>query len=352
MAGEKKSEFVFENNSLDWCRLFAAVQIAVSHFLALMLISYQEPGMLDVRLWSVRKMFTVFPGLILLFSISGFLMGHSLESGSDRKRFLRRRLLRVYPGLWANVAVTAVLIVGILRPSAENLKSLIVWTGVQAVGVAYTPHFLEGLGTGSVNGTLWTIMVEMQFYLLLFLFWDFWRKRKRSFWLVCFCLSAAGNLLCGFVQASLPSYAALLLERSCLPYLVWFLGGFCLYQYRERIMGRLIRVLPALWIFYVAYRVLWQKYAWPVAGYYEDIAVSLLLPCLTVGTAYALGRHRRKNDISYGIFLYHWLIINVFFCYDLPARVHHAVLLAVYCLLFCLFGSASWFLLERRALGK
>ena len=127
MAGEKKSEFVFENNSLDWCRLFAAVQIAVSHFLALMLISYQEPGMLDVRLWSVRKMFTVFPGLILLFSISGFLMGHSLESGSDRKRFLRRRLLRVYPGLWANVAVTAVLIVGILRPSAENLKSLIVW---------------------------------------------------------------------------------------------------------------------------------------------------------------------------------------------------------------------------------
>ena len=73
-ADEKRTAFWIENNSLDWVRLFAALQIAVTHFLGLMLISYREPGAADTVLLYGRRALSFFPGLILLFAISGFLM--------------------------------------------------------------------------------------------------------------------------------------------------------------------------------------------------------------------------------------------------------------------------------------
>lgn len=353
-TGEKKTACWIENNSLDWVRLFAALQIAVTHFLGLMLISYREPGAADTVLLYGRRALAFFPGLILLFAISGFLMANAMERTEKKNRFLKRRFLRIYPALWVNIVLTAALVAAVLRPAGAERGELVRWICVQALGAAYTPDFLKGFGTGSLNGTLWAVMVEVQIYLLLYLFWGFLKKRKAAFWGVCFFFSVFLNLSAGFLEGRgiLPPTAAALLSRTCLPYLVWFLAGFCLYRFRDRVMEPLIRWLPALWIFYAVYRGLWQICGWPTWGYYEDIAASLLLPCLAIGTGCALGRHRRKNDISYGIFLYHWLLINLIFYYDLPAGTDHVLLLIGYCLAFWLLGSASWFLLERRVLRK
>lgn len=52
-------------------------------------------------------------------------------------------------------------------PSAQMLR----WGVVQGLGADYTPEFLQGFATGSLNGTLWAIMVELQLYVLVLIFW-------------------------------------------------------------------------------------------------------------------------------------------------------------------------------------
>jgi peptidoglycan/LPS O-acetylase OafA/YrhL len=51
------------------------------------------------------------------------------------------------------------------------------------IGQFYNPAFLRGFGVGVLNGSLWTIPVELQFYLLLPLLALFARRRPAG-WVV------------------------------------------------------------------------------------------------------------------------------------------------------------------------
>ena len=71
----KKTEFPWEENSLDYIRLFAALQVALTRYLNLTLIFYENTDRIDPFLLGFYKLLVWFPGVIILFTISGFLMG-------------------------------------------------------------------------------------------------------------------------------------------------------------------------------------------------------------------------------------------------------------------------------------
>ena len=88
-AGRKNTtQFVFAENSLDILRLFAALQIAITHYLNLTMLTYGKDGPGDGLLLGFKRALTLFPGLIILFSISGFLMGETLMRTQNRKMLL------------------------------------------------------------------------------------------------------------------------------------------------------------------------------------------------------------------------------------------------------------------------
>lgn len=350
----KGNGFSLENNSLDLIRLFAALQIAVTHYLNLLLLQYGVSGWQDAFLLGMKRVLTLFPGLILLFSISGFLMGASMERSRDRLHFLRKRVLRIYPGLWAAILFMTGLILIVVRPQGEELRSLGIWIGVQAAGLAYTPDFLNDFGTGSMNGTLWTIMVEIQLYLLLVLFRDRIGRLKKAGWNCLLLLSLFLNLLCGWMEkeSRIPAGAISLLSRTFLPYLIWFVAGLWLYRFRETVLPALERKWLLILSFYVVYKGCWQFFGWGIPGYYADFVTSLWLPCAAIVAAYAWGKHRLKCDLSYGIFLHHWPVINLIFFWNLPEKWEHLPLFAGYTLTFLLLGCLSWFAVERTVLHR
>lgn len=351
---EKRKNFLFMENSLDWIRLFAALQVAISHYMNLSLLHYRKEGLEDTVLLYIKRVITLFPGVVILFCISGFLMAASLEKGADRISFAKKRFLRIYPGLWVNIVLTALLLTALLKPDRAGKKALLVWLGVQGTGIAYTPEFLKDFATGSINGTLWTIMVEIQFYLLIFLFWDFLKKRGDRFWHGALAVTFLLNLGSSFAvtRGLFPHAAEALLDRTALPYLFWFVFGMYLYRFGERIVPLLCKYLPFIGIFYILYKGCWQHFGWQIPGYYADFITSLVLPCLVTGCAYAFGKHRLKRDISYGIFLYHWPVINVIFYLGLPQKADHVLLLLCYIAAFCLLARASWELLEKRLVKR
>jgi peptidoglycan/LPS O-acetylase OafA/YrhL len=156
----------FRVNNFDLLRILAATQVLVIHSMAR--LGIQVPGSL--------KWFEWFPGVPIFFVISGYLVSASFERQDNIYRYLKNRFLRIYPGLWACIGLTVVVTsaLGYRRTQFMDFA----WFPVQLLGFIYTPHFLKSFGAGTYNGSLWTIPIELQFYVMLPLVYLVWRRLR------------------------------------------------------------------------------------------------------------------------------------------------------------------------------
>lgn len=92
---------------------------------------------------------------------------------------------------------------------------------------------------------------------------------------------------------------------------------------------------PLLFVAYVVIYVAKHSISLGLAG---QIIVDCLIPVLIVTLGYYLGQHRLKYDISYGIYLYHVMIINIFLELNVGMNLGVALLIVF---LSCVCGAAS-----------
>ena len=146
----------FKINNFDLIRIFAASQVMVQH--SCLHLEVPIPFWLSV--------IENFQGVPMFFVISGFLISSSYERNNNLKNYFTNRVLRIYPGLWACVLLTIITAAVFGGINFFNMHTP-VWLVSQMTGVIYTPQFLSGYGFGSYNGSLWTIPIELQFYIVL-----------------------------------------------------------------------------------------------------------------------------------------------------------------------------------------
>jgi peptidoglycan/LPS O-acetylase OafA/YrhL len=227
------------------------------------------------------------------------------------------------------------------------------WLVAQCVGLIYTPGFLRSFGFGSYNGALWTIPVELQFYLVLPV--------------LCYVLSGFRSHTAALLGAFLVFVLLAVLSREYAPSLVlWDLEN-------EPLEQKLLRYsfIPNFFLFLsgaLAYRLsLWAHPAiygkalfWfcAVALFAQFVSINsvtqiiwyLLLAGFTLSAAYTcVGAQKflHGQDISYGVYIYHGLILNLlveFGCKSNPLFVG-VVLINSYVVAFL-----SWHLVERPCL--
>ena len=111
----------------------------------------------------------------LFFLISGFLLtlpwlmrARDGRPAPDTMSFYRRRILRIVPAYYVNLFALFAVVMPLLYGVTYWRSDLYVYAG-NAVAHALFLHNLSPLTSGSlgVNGALWTLAVEAQFYLLL-----------------------------------------------------------------------------------------------------------------------------------------------------------------------------------------
>lgn len=149
---------ISRENNFDLIRLFAASQVLIGHGL-----SHLECG-------SKGHLLALFPGVIMFFVISGFLISSSFDRNPKLKNYIRNRFLRIFPALWCCFFVTLIclLVFGYVNKASLTSTSFWAWAAGQiSIGQFYTPDFLRSYGVGTPNGSLWTIPVELSFYILL-----------------------------------------------------------------------------------------------------------------------------------------------------------------------------------------
>lgn len=326
-------------NNLDLIRLVAALQVVLFH-------TMYHLG-IEAPFW--LRPLAVMPGVPIFFVISGFLVSASFERRTSLLDYARKRALRILPALWVCVVVTAI-IAGLFGFAVFSPPGL-AWIAAQFVGAIYTPGFLSGFGMGSYNGSLWTIPVELQFYLLLpFIYMVAARFRAQlGFWavfLLFLCMAVIAGL--AFPGAGEETALEKLLRYSFVPHVYLFAFGVLL----QRMNAYLSRWIVGKGLFWLAGYLAIALVLGDLPGI--QMPLMLMLGITTISLAYTAPATAHSvlkgNDISYGVYIYHGLVINVLI--ELGMTGSPTLLLVVFGLTI-VAATASWFLVEKPALrGK
>jgi len=320
---------VHRSNNFDLIRLIAAAQVVLSHAIGhtglRALLPEWQKQLFDLLVW--------LPGVPVFFVISGFLITRSYERcQGNLSGYFWNRALRIFPALWVCLGVTLILlgVCGFLPPSFVGSGTFAAWLAGQVSFVQFfNPEQFRGFGIGVANGALWTITVELQFYIFIPLLYTTvygrWNRGKVGavlFGLLFFTSYAAYCVMNvkvngpgGFSGAPL---VYKLLFNTLLPHLWMFMVGILIHRHFERLRpvleGKvLLYFFPYLGVAAVMH---WLIPGESAAAYAMLLPARILLGLATISAAYSArplsGKLLRGTDISYGIYIYHSLVINLF----------------------------------------
>ena len=162
----------FQKNNFDLLRLIAASQVAIVHGIHHLKVEFLFP---------LISYLSYLPGVPIFFFLSGLLISASWERNPDVKIFSGNRIYRIIPGLWICVLFSVMLIIlfSFILDIDISYLFLGLWALMQGtLFPQYSPDSLNWFGVGVVNGSLWTIPVELTFYFLMPLLYLISEKNK------------------------------------------------------------------------------------------------------------------------------------------------------------------------------
>lgn len=330
---------ISRDNNFDLIRLLAALEVSIGH-----IISHLECG-------GGGKFHLPFPGVFIFFVISGFLITSSYERNKDFRQYIKNRMLRIFPALWIafGLVFIAIACFGYVNGEMLLLPQFWAWVvGQTTLFQFYTPDVLRSFGVGCPNGSLWTIPVEFGFYLVLpLIMWIF--KKRRNIGLICLMVI---SVLINFLANRYGKDGVLfkLLGCSVFPWLYCFLIGSVIYLNWERIRswfeGRFL-----IWLsVYLLYVFLVSGPSYEISSFAVLIS-NLLLACTAISAAYTypkIGKMLHGYDISYGLYVYHMVVVNVFVQLGLIRQWYYAVIVLLISLMIAFL---SWTFVEKKTLA-
>ena len=307
----------------DVLRVIAISIVAWYHFWQL---SWLDPGFslfgFYVDLWSIIRAGYMMVDVMLV--LSGFLLAlpyaQARVSGSpipSIRVYFRRRFWRIFPSYALALLLTLILYAmpqGLYSSPETILRDLLAHLSFTH-NLIFETYFLTPMPT-----VLWTLAVEVQFYLLFPLLARCYRKNP---WLTCLCLAAAAFLY----RAQIYSYEDTTIWINQLPAMLdLYACGMAAALLYTRWQNRLSRLLPRVMLSLgslVCLGLLFQILYIQPAGDYEAIRRGQLLwrlpigllsgsyllgGCLSpVGVSRILGNPitRLLSDISYNFYIWH-----------------------------------------------
>ncbi len=210
---------------------------------------------------------------------------------------------------------------------------------------------MRGFGVGVLNGSLWTIPVEVQFYFALPLLLALVGMRRRGLWAVTLLFGGLYWVYAVSSAATLPAHK--LIGLTFLPWFALFLLGVMASVYwavlKPWVAGR-FGVWLALYVgMHLCGAIFWPGYG--QLGNSLSVPYVIVLAGLVLSAAYTMptlsDRLLRKNDISYGIYIYHMPVANLMIYWGMTGSLMAGV--CALCSVLLLAG-LSWGVVERPAL--
>jgi peptidoglycan/LPS O-acetylase OafA/YrhL len=297
------------------------------------------------------------------FAISGFLITWSWFRHPRIRDYFAARGLRILPGLWTCLIVTAFVIAPISVAIQGNsaVKLLLSRAPIQYVldnsavllvkqDIGGTPHGVPVPGLW--DGPLWTLAWEVLCYIGIAGLGVVGLLRRRWFIPAALTLAVLWSALlppwsvfADVIEAQHriedPATAALLVQAIAARFVVMFLAGALLYQFRN--------VIPARWSL-VALSLVIVLAASVLPNYRVIAAIPLAYAIIVSGALIHNKRLRLRTDLSYGVYIYAWPVQQLLVICGL-GTLHPFTFAIVSAICTLPLAAVSWFLIEKPAMS-
>ncbi len=295
----------YNMNALDLFRIMATVQVFLGHFITHFVLPQPLEGshLLENAVYFLR-------GVPILFALCGFLAAKSLDKYST-KEYLIRRALRILPGFWVCILINTVII--FILHDVPSFQNGVIYFVTQFFGMNfYTGDWLRGYGVGTPNGVLWTIGVQLQFFILAPILYKLLHKLKLTKSIVFIGGLTVLSILIERCSGFMPEILYKLIGVTVVPYLYFLVLGMAAWCFRDQMIVVLEKlrwiVLPAFILWKIAENVLQFPHV------FDGVMYNTVTTLLTALLIFAFGftfKLRLKKDLTYGFYLYHMVFINI-----------------------------------------
>lgn len=331
---------VSTDNNFNALRLIFALMVAAYHAVAL---PWQGSGTHGEN--ALASMAEI--GVQGFFVLSGYLVYASLERSSSLALYAEKRIRRLYPAYATVVAVCALAALAFSAEARGSLGAVAAYLGWNLIFLNFMAPDLPGLFEANqfseVNGALWTLKIEVMFYLILPLLALLLRAAGRRRWLVLVLLYVGAEAWrIGLETTGTAQGSELLtsIARQLPGQMSFFVTGIAFHLIKLDVKRLQLAGLAGLGVFVLSLLT-------PLAEPLRAVGLGALVVYLGTGVARSFDA-ARFGDLSYGLYIVHFPIIQTVIALGLFAvpwtgvAVSAAASLAASLLL--------WHLVERPAL--
>lgn len=292
--------FRFTKNNFDLLRLLFAGTVLLIH-------SYELSGFQQLEI--IASILSSAVVVKAFFVVSGFLIFMSFERSATIASYTKKRIRRIYPAYFTVVMLCAIGLIVISSKSHEDYFSF-AWVKYVFANLTFLnflqptlPGVFDSNKLAAVNGSLWTLKIEVMFYLSVPLFVFLFRKYSHlPVLIIVYCSSVA---YAGFlaVAAKLTGSGIYVeLGRQLPGQLSYFMAGAFFYYFLP-LFERRIRYFMA-----GAVLILLANMYFPLP-LFEPFALATIV--VFFGLFLYLGNFGKYGDFSYGVYILHFPVIQL-----------------------------------------
>jgi len=290
-----------DKNNFDLLRMIFASTVFVVHATVLSSNDY---------LLSLTSFLSSEIAVKSFFVVSGFLIFMSYENSQSISSYFSKRIRRIYPA-YSFVILTSFLLGAAFTSLSVNdywSAGTLEYLFANLTFLNFLQPTLPGLFTSNlnqaVNGALWTLKIEVMFYiavpLMVFCFYHYGRL---SVMVYLFLGSVIYSYVLFAMAESYGGGAFLELQRQLPGQLTFFIVGAAGYYYLETFKNYALYLVPIAVLAFV----LKAHFPWILL---EPLALGVLVLYFATIFPY-LGDFGKYGDFSYGIYILHFPILQL-----------------------------------------
>lgn len=330
-----------KKNNYDFLRFLFAFIVVVKHSTFL-----SGANTLNV----IEPFFDTYVAVTGFFIISGLLITNSFIRTSTIKHYAKKRILRIAPA-YIFIVITCAIFLSLLSTLsiAEYFTNsqLYKYLASNLLLMNFLCPSLPGVFEDSnniitvVNASLWTIKIEVMFYISVPLFIMLFRRLKNdaSLIIVCIIIYSLSIMYHQYFETRSAS-----LDNQIPSFLCYFISGMMLLFYSKFITSKInLLTISAIIIFALEYYL--------GVEYLRPIAFAIIIFYCSINFKF-LNNFSKHGDFSYGIYIFHFPIIQVLAFYGLFSMSNHWLALIIIIVVVMIAAYFSWNCIEKRFLSQ